>query len=89
MLNKLAPEDLLGRDQPRNTNRSGRISTVDHLIEVACLVKKVNDIRNIKSSCSELVWRMYDKSSYQLSQAFHEKTFYLYVSFSIYPPPLK
>jgi hypothetical protein len=29
-----------------------------------------------------LIWRMYDKSSYQLSlKHFHEKIFYLYVSF--------
>ncbi len=31
-----------------NTNYRGRLSTTDLLIKVACFVKKVNDIFNVK-----------------------------------------
>ncbi len=35
---------------PGRSNRGGRISTVDLLIKVACFVKKVNNIFNVKMS---------------------------------------
>jgi hypothetical protein len=38
-----------------NTNWGGRLSTVDQLIKVACFVKKVNNIFNIKRNWSKLV----------------------------------
>jgi hypothetical protein len=34
----------------RNTNRGGRLSTIDLLIKTACFVKKVNKIFNIKEA---------------------------------------
>jgi hypothetical protein len=37
-------------DQSGNTNRGGRLSTVDLLIKVACFVKKENNTFNIKMS---------------------------------------
>ncbi len=47
-------ETTFGQDstrvKPGNTNRRGRLSTIDLLIEVACFVKKVNNIFNIKRS---------------------------------------
>jgi len=36
--------------KPGNTNWGGRLSTVDLLIKVACFVKKVNNIFNVKRS---------------------------------------
>jgi hypothetical protein len=38
------------KDRAGNTNCGGRISTVDLLIKVACIVKKINNIFSIKSS---------------------------------------
>ncbi len=38
-----------------NTNRMGRLSTVDLPIKLACFVKKVNNIFNIKSNSTKLV----------------------------------
>ncbi len=38
-----------------NTNLRGRLSAVDLLFMVACIVRKVKNIFNIKSSCSKLV----------------------------------
>ncbi len=35
---------------PGNTDRGGRLSTVDLLIKVACFVKKEDNIFNIKMS---------------------------------------
>jgi len=35
-------------DKPGNTNRGGRLNTVDLLIKVACFVQRVNNIFNIK-----------------------------------------
>jgi hypothetical protein len=37
-----------------NTDRKGRVSTVDLLIRVACFVKKVDKIFNVKRSLSKL-----------------------------------
>ncbi len=37
-------------DKPGNTNRVGRLSTVDLLINVACFVKRENNIFNVKRS---------------------------------------
>ncbi len=36
---------------PLNTNRGGRLSTVELLIKVACFVKKENNIFSMKMSC--------------------------------------
>jgi hypothetical protein len=38
-----------------NSNRSGKLRTFDPLIKVACFVKKVNNVCNIKISRSKLV----------------------------------
>ena len=40
---------------PGNTNYGGRIGTVYLLIKIACFVKDVNNIFNIKRNLSELV----------------------------------
>ena len=41
---------ILTLAKPRNTNLKGRLSTVDLLIKLACLVKKVKNVCNIIKS---------------------------------------
>jgi hypothetical protein len=44
-----------GKVKAGNTNRGGRLSTVDLLNRVAYFVKKEHNINNIKTRCSKLV----------------------------------
>ncbi len=38
-----------------NTNQRGRLSTLDLLIKLGCFISKVNNVFNLKSSCTKLV----------------------------------